>query len=357
MGQLKLHDTKILISENSLHDLLVYVNSYDVNNIFILVDENTYKYCYPILLTKIPFLKKSSVIKMKSGESYKSMDVATNVFSILLARGINRASLIINLGGGVICDIGGFIASVIKRGVNFINLPTTLMAQVDASVGGKVGVNFESSKNQIGLFSNPEVIFIYTPFVKSLPKEYFISACAEILKYGLIFDAEFWNEICKVNFKKELDLYSIICKCLSIKLELVRQDYYDYNERRKLNFGHSIGHAIESVFMSKGISISHGQALSVGIICETYISQKKFNFKNSIMHNIAQTVLRTFSPIVLTNSCNDLILDSIKYDKKSELNSYNFTLLKNIGQSVVNCSVDDSEILRSLDFYKKLCQL
>ena len=194
MGQLKLHDTKILISENSLHDLLVYVNSYDVNNIFILVDENTYKYCYPILLTKIPFLKKSSVIKMKSGESYKSMDVATNVFSILLARGINRASLIINLGGGVICDIGGFIASVIKRGVNFINLPTTLMAQVDASVGGKVGVNFESSKNQIGLFSNPEVIFIYTPFVKSLPKEYFISACAEILKYGLIFDAEFWNE-------------------------------------------------------------------------------------------------------------------------------------------------------------------
>ena len=279
--EFNLFGTHIVVGDTSLMQLEKIINDLNPTTVFILLDANTKRYCLPILLKLSPIISESHIVELPCGETVKSFDTLHTIALKLMDLNIDRHSVIVNLGGGAICDFGGFLSSVIKLGVKFINIPTTLMAQIDASIGGKVALNLNKIKNQIGLFSNPEAIIVYPPYIFSLSDDDFLSAVSEIFKYGIIYDVDFWNEITDLEFHKHLNLQSIISKCISIKIDIVNLDYFDFQERRILNFGHSISHAIESYFAQNKTPVSHGYALAVGIICEAYISALKYNFHRS----------------------------------------------------------------------------
>lgn len=357
MKQFLLRDTLIYLNDTSFNSINKWMNSNNFDNVFIIVDKNTNIHCLPILLKHVPLLKSSFIITIDSGEASKSIEKVHAICSCLINKNITRHSLIINLGGGVVCDLGGFVASIIKRGVQFINIPTTLMSQVDAAIGGKVAVNLQHYKNQIGLFTNPQIIFIYTPFLLSLSNDELLSAQAEIFKYGLIYDKLLWEK-CKVESdSKIMNFENMISDCIRIKIKIVESDYYDYQQRRILNFGHSISHAIESVFFSsKKQTISHGFALSVGLICETYISYENFQFSSKKLNMIVNAILSVFPKINLDKNLDEMILKYLKSDKKNQNGLYNFTLIKDVGVAVVNCSVSDIQIIHALDYYRKKCQ-
>ena len=348
-----LNGTSVFLGNNSLLSINRFIKSHRFTTIFILTDNNSKKHCLKDLFNQAPLLKNSSVIEIPSGESSKSLQIFQSICSGLIKQNIDRNSLIINLGGGVICDLGGFVASVLKRGIKFINIPTTLMSQIDASIGGKVALNLKQNKNQIGLFSNPELVIVYPRYLQSLSNIDFLAGTAEIFKYGLIHDKYFWEKVSNTAMSKKSDLTDIIAESISIKISIVKSDYYDWENRRKLNFGHSISHAIESVFFSKKKPISHGFALVVGMICATYISQNKFKFSQNILNNIVHKLLSVFPPINLDKRYDSLILKYLTSDKKNNKEIYNFTLIKGIGDSIVNCPVSKKRVVKSLDYYRK----
>ena len=376
-NKFKLHNTLIIIGDNSLLCLNNFIQKHAPTKVFIFVDQNTKKYCLPTLIEQTILSKRCLIIEVdkfeifKNSESLKSMSIVTEISKYLLSQHIDKNSLIINLGGGVICDLGGFIASIIKRGVKFINVPTTFMSQIDASIGGKVAVNLNHYKNQIGLFSDPELVLIYPPYNRSLDDYEFNLSLSELLKYGLIHNQIFWNNItvdhngflCFKNkiITKKSDLLELISECVKMKIEIVQSDYYDMDTRRKLNFGHTISHAIESCFLEKSnfsksiSSIHHGSALALGMICETYLSYKKFKFSKSILNEIANKISKLFPAINYKRiGFGDSFGEYLKLDKKNINNIYQFTLIKKIGDSVINVSVLDSDVLESLYFYDQI---
>tara|TARA_B100001142_G_scaffold152213_1_gene152816 strand:- start:3202 stop:4275 length:1074 start_codon:yes stop_codon:yes gene_type:complete len=348
-----LNKTSIQIVEKKIDLFGNFIHHNNISSIFIIVDSNSKKYCLKDFISINSSLANSKVIEINPGEASKSLQVLNQICLQLVNLQIDRNSLIINLGGGVVSDVGGFVASVIKRGVKFINIPTTLMAQIDASIGGKVALNINKYKNQVGLFNDPDKVIIYPDYLKTLPPEDILFAQAEVFKYGLISSQLFWNKITSKKFSISSSLKLIISDCIRMKVDIVNQDYYDYSERRKLNFGHSISHAIESLFFNEFDPISHGLALSAGIICETYISQIRFGFSDSKLYTIVNTLLNHFPYIFIDSKYDVQILDFIHGDKKKSNSSLNFTLIKDIGSAVVNCSVSNEEILSSLEFYRK----
>ena len=351
------HDTPVFVGLKSINRLNHFINDLKPSRIFLIVDHNTKTNCLPILLKHNPGLINSQIIDVGLGESIKSISNFKLVCETLIIQNIDRNSLIINLGGGVICDFGGFVSSVLKRGVRFINVPTTLMAQVDAAVGGKVALNLGDYKNQVGLFYNPKCVIVYPPFLSSLPPENLLSTHAEIFKYALIYDKSLWKKVSMVGLLDISKLNIIIHRCIEIKTTIVELDYHDFNERRKLNFGHSVGHAIESVFLHKKKNISHGFALSVGIICETYISYLRYGLSKNTLNSVVETIFNIFPSISLELEEDDLILEYVKCDKKNSHGLLNFTLIKEVGVSIVNCPVSEKDILSSLDFYRKKCHI
>ena len=351
------HNTPVFVGLDSISRLNQFVSNLKSNKIFILVDSNTKIYCLPILFKLNPDLINCHIIDVGLGESIKSISNFKLVCKALISQHIDRNCLILNLGGGVICDFGGFVSSVLKRGIDFINLPTSLMSQVDASIGGKVGLNLGDYKNQIGLFSNPKSVIIYPPFLSSLPQEHILSAHSEIFKYALIYDAYLWKKISLMGLLDISQLNTIIHKCVEIKTTIIQLDYHDFNDRRKLNFGHSIGHAIESIFLNQNKPISHGFALSIGIICETYISYLRCGLSKNILNSVVEVIFNIFPSIFLDPKEDDLILEYVKYDKKNSQELLNFTLIKDVGVALVNFPVFEKDILSSLDFYRKKCHI
>tara|TARA_Y100001968_G_scaffold332615_1_gene391481 strand:+ start:1883 stop:2959 length:1077 start_codon:yes stop_codon:yes gene_type:complete len=354
--QFDLQNTSIVIGEKCFSFLCDFLIKNKPSKVFIIVDNNTKKYCLPILLRNIPILLNSKIIFSKIGEDAKSLNSFEDTCLQLTNNYIDRKSLIINLGGGVICDLGGFVSFVLKRGVKFINMPTTLMSQVDAAIGGKVGLNLSNYKNQIGTFYNPISVLIYSPYLSSLPKNELLSAQAEIFKYALIYDKNFWSDLCATGSLEKSNYDNIIAKCVSIKIHIISSDYYDWSERRKLNFGHSIAHAIESLFIKKQHPIAHGYALAVGLICETYISYIKYGFSKKNLNSVVNNILAIFPAIHIDHKQYDLLIHYMKLDKKNAHGSLNFTLIKDIGHALVNCPVSQKEIISALNFYREQCQ-
>ncbi|QIK16832.1 3-dehydroquinate synthase [Blattabacterium sp. DPU] len=312
-----------------------------IKNIFILIDDITYTHCLPILFQKIDFLKKSNLIQIKSGEKEKNIDTCIQICKSLEKFKATRKSLILNLGGGVITDIGGFVASIFKRGIRFINIPTTLLGMVDAAIGYKTGVNLDSIKNEIGSFYIPEFLIIDTHFLKTLPNEEIFSGMAEMLKHGLIADKNFWkqmNQIQKNIIQDENQWTHLIQKSILIKQKIVDQDPKEKGLRKILNFGHTIGHALESYFMNIN-KILHGVAVTMGMIYESWISYKINGLSISDYKEI-KYALSTLCPI---NKISDLefqkLLLIMEHDKKNEKNKIQFSLLKEIGKCSYNCSV------------------
>ncbi len=295
--------------------------------IAILVDENTKKYCLPLLLEKCSLLEKSVIIQIDSGEENKNIQTCNTIWRSLIEHNFNRKSLIINLGGGMIGDIGGFVASTYKRGINFIQIPTTLLAMSDASVGSKLGINFMHNKNQIGLYNDPLQVLINIEFLKTLPRNQLLSGFSEIIKHALIADKNYWDLLIKTSFDN-LNWEDIIIRSVEIKNKIVMKDPFENDERKKLNFGHTFGHAIESYYLEKSKPILHGEALALGMILEIKMSQIP-NYERII--NFIKTHL---------NIPNNPKISELKKwlinDKKNTSDKINFTLLKNIGESSIN---------------------
>ena len=312
----------IWLGENSISKL--DISGY--SKIAILVDENTKRDCLP----KIPQLENSIIIEIKSGEKHKNINTCNFIWKQLTAHNFDRNSLLINLGGGVIGDMGGFAASTYKRGISFIHIPTTLLAMVDASVGGKLGIDFQDFKNQIGLFNNPESILINPDFLETLPENQLKSGFAEVVKHALILDKNLWKEIISVPFNK-LNWRKIIENSINIKNKIVLSDPYEKGERKKLNFGHTFGHAVESYYLEKGNPILHGEAVLMGILLEVEISAISQEQNNEIKNYIFSNFTLPFTP-----KKSDL-LPFLMNDKKNKVGKINFNLLTSIG----SCSVDN----------------
>ena len=322
MKEIKSDNYSIWLGENSLSKL--DISGY--SKVAILVDENTKRNCLP----KLPQLENSIIIEVTSGEINKSISSCNYIWEQLSEHNFDRDSLLINLGGGVIGDMGGFAASTYKRGIDFIQVPTTLLAMVDASVGGKLGVDFNGLKNQIGLFNNPESVLIFPEFLETLPENQLKSGYAEVVKHALISDNNLWEKIISVPFN-EMNWGKIIETSINIKNKIVLSDPYEKGERKKLNFGHTFGHAVESYYLEKGTPILHGEAVLMGILLEVEISLVSQEQNNEIKNYILSNFSLPFTP-----KKSDL-LQFLMNDKKNKVGKINFSLLTNIG----SCSVDN----------------
>ncbi|WGH24981.1 MAG: 3-dehydroquinate synthase [Candidatus Shikimatogenerans bostrichidophilus] len=327
--------------------------------IIILLDNNIKKFCLKVFNKFLPNLQNSEIkiIKIISGEKNKNLKTCIYIWKKMLKYEVDRSYLLINLGGGVITDLGGFVGSLFKRGLKFINIPTTLLSMIDASIGGKNGINFLDYKNELGVFRNPINIYINYSFLLSLPKKEILSGLGEILKYGLIYSKKYWNYIKKINFfnNNKINWKKIIYIAVKIKNIIVKKDPEELLGIRKiLNFGHTIGHAIESLFLLKKKKITHGEAIALGMICESWISYKKnfLNLKN--YKEITYIILKFFKVRIIKKKYFKTLLNYIKNDKKNLNNKIYFVLLKSIGKSIFNVEIKKKVIIKSIIIMNRL---
>ncbi|MFZ4401619.1 MAG: 3-dehydroquinate synthase [Bacteroidales bacterium] len=324
------------------------------SQVIIIIDEHTKIHCLPRLIS-IPSFRTNKIIEIKSGEASKSIQKAIEIWESFTDLNLDRNSLIVNLGGGVISDLGGFVATVFKRGLHYINIPTTLLSMIDASIGGKTGVNYKGYKNQLGIFADPEVVFIDPSFLETLPKRELYAGFAEIIKYALIMDAVLWNMLLNIKPENILENTEIIKRAVYVKSNIVNTDPFEKDIRKILNFGHTIAHAIESFSLANDENpLLHGEAVAIGLICETYISVKKNGLDEQQANKIYSYIRNLFSPYIINPLNIPDILEIIKQDKKNKNKKLNFTLLTEIGKSLINNDCDESLITESIAFYTNL---
>ena len=323
------------------------------SKIFILVDSNTHNYCLSKFLQKIESGFTTEVIEIEAGEEFKNLQTCEGVWNVLSELEADRKSLMINLGGGVVTDLGGFVASTFKRGIKFINVPTTLLSMVDASVGGKTGVDLGNLKNQIGVIIQPEMVIIDSSFLETLSPKEMRSGLAEILKHGLIASEDYWKKVTNLADLDLTDLDDIIKESVNIKAEIVKKDPFEKNIRKTLNYGHTLGHAIESYCLThpERNKLLHGEAIAAGMILETFISQELENFPKEKLQIINETIKKMYGKEIFNEEDIVQIKDLMKFDKKNERGNINFVLLKDIGEPVIDIIVPDAIIDKAFEFY------
>lgn len=341
---------QIIFTENAAGTLSEILKSKSYSKVAVLLDENTLKHCYPLVKGQLP---DHSPIEIKSGEHHKNLDTCTHIWQVLTDKHFDRKSLLINLGGGVIGDMGGFCASTFKRGIDFINIPTTLLSQVDASVGGKLGIDFNGFKNHIGLFNEPENIIIDLNFLGTLPERELRSGFAEVIKHHLIADVEGWSTLRKNSFNS-MNWKEIVPHSVRIKQRIVEEDPHEDDLRKALNFGHTIGHAVESYLLNANKSVLHGEAIALGMICEAYLCYKKQLLNQSELLEIKNYILGVFPKISLNDTERQEINGYLIQDKKNKGNTILAALLKGIGQAIWDQPIGREEVLDALLYYNKL---
>lgn len=340
----------IHIGTNAGIALDAYLETKSYSRLFVLMDENTYTYCYPILSSDSEKLLDAELFVIDPGEENKSIEVATQLWNSLTEAGADRHSLMINLGGGIVTDLGGFVATSFKRGMDFVNIPTTLLAMVDASIGGKTGINLGNFKNQIGFFSEPKQILIDERFLETLPENQIRSAYAEMLKHGLIADEKYWQALSEINSLNSENLIEYVQQSIQIKKMVVDQDPTEKGLRKTLNFGHSIGHALESFFMDTERPLLHGEAVAIGMLAEAYLSVEILKMPPDHLERIETLIRKHFNPVHFETSQIEEIASLVLHDKKKEGSHLNFSLLKQIGQCEINQQVTKTQILNSLKY-------
>ena len=339
--------------EDAYTELNKYILNYKPSTIFILVDENTNEHCLPILLQELATKLQIEIIEIEAGEENKNLDTCSGVWNALTELGADRKSLLINLGGGVITDLGGFVASTFKRGINFINIPTTLLSMVDASVGGKTGVDLGVLKNQIGLFSDPEMVLIDPNYLETITERELRSGLAEIIKYGITYDVNVWNKVNNFNELNISNLNKLIHRSIEIKNEVVTKDPKEGGIRKVLNFGHTLGHAIESYFLESKTKekLTHGEAIAIGMITEAFISNSLLNFPSKELENIKKSILSIYGKVKIKTSDYNAIIELLIHDKKNVAGQVNFVLLSDFEKYKLDCNVENSLIIEALDYY------
>jgi 3-dehydroquinate synthase len=340
---------------NDNYDILnQFLRENKFSKIFIIVDENTNEYCLPYFLPQLETDVELEIIELEPGEENKTIETCVHVWEAFTELGADRKSLVINIGGGVITDMGGFIASTFKRGIAFINIPTTLLSMVDASVGGKNGVDLGGLKNQIGTITLPEMVLIDTNYLQTLSQREMRSGLAEMLKHGLIASKSHWDKlknIAEINFD-EFD--SLIEESVGIKAKIVEEDPRENGIRKALNFGHTLGHAIETYFLEtpEKERLLHGEAIACGMILESYISVVKGILKAEDYIEIKNQLMTIYEPILFEEKDINQIIELLIHDKKNEFGKIQFSLLDKIGNCITNQIADNQTITRAFFDYK-----
>ncbi len=346
-------DQRIIISQHLEEELTTAISECEHDKIFVLTDETTLKKCWPILQ---PFvrLRQAQMITIPVSDTNKNIQSVMHVWESLDKGGATRHSCMVNLGGGMITDLGGFACSTFKRGIDFINIPTTLLAMVDASVGGKTGINFNGLKNEIGLFNDSKFVILDTKFLKTLDEDNICSGFAEMLKHGLINNEKMWSEL--INFDLQHPdlgkLQRMVAESVLVKEQIVKKDPQEKDIRKALNYGHTFGHAFES-FSLKRKPILHGYAVAYGMICELYMSCIKCGFPTEKMHQTVNFIKDNYRPFPIF--CDDYpeLIELMRHDKKNTAGIINFTLLGDIGDIRINQTATEEEIKECLDFFRE----
>ena len=366
-------EQRIIISGNLQQELATAISECEHDRLFVLTDETTRQACWPVI-EHFLCLKNARLITIGATDANKTLDSLAHVWHSLQEGGATRHSCVVNLGGGMVTDLGGFAASTFKRGLDFINIPTTLLAMVDASVGGKTGINFCGLKNEIGVFNESKVVILDTSFLKTLDAENIRSGYAEMLKHGLIANENTWAEL--LNFPLESlpdtqllqQLQLMLAKSVGIKERIVTEDPFEHGIRKALNLGHTFGHAFESWSFCQTASshktsstpavqhtspLLHGYAVAYGLICELYLSVIKAGFPADKMRQTVRFIRENYGQMEIT--CDDYpsLIELMTHDKKNTSGCINFTLLANIGDIRINQTATDDEIKEALDFYRE----
>ena len=345
---------KVIICQDLRKDLYSAIQECPHDRLFILVDEHTRELCLP-LISGFGYLNDANIITIGAEDVHKNVETLVHVWQSLGDGGASRHSLMINLGGGMVTDLGGFAASTFKRGIKYINIPTTLLAMVDASVGGKTGINFNGLKNEIGVFSPAEYVLIDTEFLKSLDTRNLLSGYAEMLKHGIISTTGHWAEL--LNFDMtNIDykiLQALVAKSVQIKEGIVAEDPFEKGIRKALNLGHTAGHAFESLALETNRPVLHGYAVAWGIVCELYFSHLRTGFPKDKLRQTVQFIKDHYG--VFTFDCKqyDRLYQFMTHDKKNNAGIINFTLMGEIGDIRINQSANQEEIFEMLDFYRE----
>ena len=343
----------VYFDETGYEKLASYLITANYSKIFILVDENTSQYCLPHLLNNLATEIEIEIIELEVGEIHKNIATCTEVWGALSELGGDRKSILINLGGGVISDLGGFVACTFKRGIDFINIPTTLLSMVDASIGGKNGVDLGNLKNQIGIIREPKAVIVDTQFLNTLPQNEMRSGLAEMLKHGLIFDKKYWDKFKNIKDLITEDLNELIHQSIEIKNTIVCEDLTENGIRKSLNFGHTLGHAIESYFLENDnkTSLLHGEAIAVGMILESFISREKELLTNEEYQEIKYIINDIFERVEFSQIDIEKIIELLIFDKKNEFGKVQFALLDGIGKIKINQESDNKLIYKAFEDY------
>lgn len=329
--------------------LVQFIHSRNYSKIVVVADNNTKKNCYPSIKAILP---KHKLIEIPSGEANKTLATCEKIWELMTKEELDRHALVINIGGGVIGDMGGFCAAVYKRGINFIQVPTTLLSQVDASVGGKLGIDFHGFKNHLGVFTLPECVLIDPAFLTTLPGREIRSGFAEIIKHCLIADKKKWEEISHKDFEEQ-NWADLIDHSVKIKQKVVEQDPTEKGLRKILNFGHTLGHAVETLFLSKPAAkrLFHGEAIAVGMIMESYLSLKKGMITSELLSQIEEFIFAIYGKVKIAAEDIEAIVSLTRQDKKNRGNEVRFSLLTGAGSCGFDIVVSTSEMRKAIAYY------
>lgn len=346
----------VVISDNLGRALSEAIAREPHDRLFVLTDETTRRLCLPLVADE-ECLREARHITIPAGDTAKTLDSLSHVWAELGRMGGTRHSLMVNLGGGMVTDLGGFAASTFKRGISYINIPTTLLSMVDASVGGKTGVNFGGLKNEIGVFNNARTVILDTQFLATMDAGNMLSGYAEMLKHGLISDERMWAELMNYDITApDLGrLRQMVAESVAVKERIVEADPTERGLRKALNLGHTAGHAFESLAMRRGMPVLHGYAVAWGLVCELYLSAVKEGFPTARMRQTVGFINSHYGRLAITCDDYDEIVELMMHDKKNKAGIINFTLLSSIGGIELDRTATREEICAALDFYREGC--
>ena len=354
MQPIQANGYSVIFNEEGYKALNNHISENNYSNIFIIVDSNSNDVCLPKLLPYISTELTIEIIEFDAGEINKNIETCIQIWNVLTEFSADRKSLLLNLGGGVVTDLGGFVASTFKRGIDFINIPTTLLSMVDASIGGKTGVDLGNLKNQIGVINTPKMVLIDTTYLDTLSQMEMRSGLAEVLKHGLIFDNKYWKQFLDLSKLDFADFDTIIYDSIKIKNEIVMQDPNERGIRKALNFGHTLGHAIESHFLENENkkTLLHGEAIAIGMILESYISMRKNLISAGEYSEIKTTINSIYEAVTFEKNDINSILELLIHDKKNEYGTIKFVLLDGIGKVIMSQEVENEFINDAFLNYK-----
>ena len=348
-----MEEQKVIISENLASALAKAIDECQPDRLMVLTDETTQQLCWPVV-KDFDCLRQAQQIVIKAGDDQKTLESLAHVWQEMQRHGASRHSLLVCLGGGMVTDLGGFAASTFKRGLHLINIPTTLLAMVDASVGGKTGINFGGLKNEVGVFRNASAVILDTTFLQTLDRENILSGYAEMLKHGLINNQEMLDELIAFDVEQPdlKQLGRMVADSVKVKQRIVLEDPTEKGLRKALNLGHTVGHAFESLALRRQ-PVLHGYAVAWGVVCELYLSFMKCGFPAKLLRQVSNFILEHYGRMNITCDDYPTLLELMTHDKKNVAGQINFTLLGSVGELKLNQTATKAEIEEALDFYRE----